>query len=173
MTTRAIVWDREFGLDYKPEDAILRLVEQGLAEDDSYGNDVAPSFTRYDQQVVLWAHPADPAKREVVGDAGNPRYQVFRMSKDLTYPSYVLYEGESTEEAIAAFLSIKRAKLEISDNGPDFQAWTREHGITYRLLGECFNGWTAEFLGTRWALEAMGRAWWGDSWDDYKNAIEV
>lgn len=64
------------------------------------------------------------------------------------------------------------AVLDITENSPAFQYWLQEHGITFTILGVCFNGWTAEFKGTGEALEEMIRQWWGAPCDIYLSEIK-
>lgn len=64
------------------------------------------------------------------------------------------------------------ATLDITDKGSEFAKYCCDHNITFIILRECFNGWTAEFEGRRGSLEAMIHTWWGEPCDIYLAEIK-
>lgn len=107
-----IIWDREFGKDYAPPKEILELVKMGKLTDDSWGNDICPSFSRMENEVrfVLWVHPEDVNQRE---HKSLPRYQIYREPGSYGQRDVELYSGDDILSAVIAVMGSESFPPEI------------------------------------------------------------
>ena len=92
------MWSEEFHHSFAPPDEVLALVASGALDDDSWGNDVSPSFRTSSR--VLWCDHPDPQRREWTEQA---RFHVFALDdKGEALYDTPLYEGDSVTLALAA-----------------------------------------------------------------------
>jgi len=110
-------WKKEFGKGYRPPEAILRLVESGLAEDLSWGNDASPSFGftfEPDEDthaafvgdtlaVRIWVQHPNRTKREYPRE---PRYIVDRTDDMGTTKTF---ETDDAHLAVSVYLDWLKA----------------------------------------------------------------
>jgi hypothetical protein len=89
-------WTTEHGAQYEVPEAVLTLVREGLAIDDSWHNDSCPRFRNEAREVSFWVEHPDPNRRETDG----PRFLVMF---DEDYPFYSVVWTDELSEAVAAF----------------------------------------------------------------------
>jgi hypothetical protein len=156
-----MIWEEEFGPNYRVPERVELLVRQGLLAETSWHRDVAPSFAARlpsKEWIRLWVEHPDKRLRR----SGGRRFAVDR-TLDLSKPGELLKESDSVDEIIG-FLVRRlekegvRARFRLA--GPEKQAETFRWGnMEFR----------AESLGPPYVeTDAWGGKW---TWRDF--AVEI
>lgn len=88
-------WETEFPKDYKPPQEILDLVAEEILEDQSWGNDSAPSFKLANAPYVVWVYPEEGGEFP-----DEPRYTIVKYSENRGYDQDPLFTTDSLEAVI-------------------------------------------------------------------------
>lgn len=98
-------WIREFGLEWRVPWQILRLVDEGIARDASWRNDVCPSFSRefdvgggLDDRLTLWSDHPVLGSREF-----SDTFRFHIMWNPENVPDGLVFETDDPGSAVAAF----------------------------------------------------------------------
>ena len=92
-------WIDEFGAEYAVPAEITAKVESGAWVDNSWHNDVSPSFDSHETGRRIWVEHPDPDLREWE----NPRYAVFALNEYHEHASDdTIYHGDDLAEAMRA-----------------------------------------------------------------------
>jgi hypothetical protein len=107
------LWKKQFGEGYAIPEPITQAVEAGLLIDESWHNDMCPSFsnkpTATDKcQIRIWVEHPDPSQREHVSPKDGPTKPVERFSV-LTYDlqgnyDRTIIQTDDLAEALKAIL---------------------------------------------------------------------
>lgn len=96
-------WRDEFGAEYAPPAEVLALCESGELFDQSWHNDVCPSFTHRDiphdgvaVDLRLWCDAPDPDQRE-----NGPSWPRFSVCEHISQTTY--YAGDDIAEALRVY----------------------------------------------------------------------
>ena len=101
-------WLNEFGVDFAIPAEILSAVESGKLEDESWHNDVCPSFSRYlpagdGSHMQLFVDHPDPSERELGKESS--RFFVLQYPANASDDEPIeIYSGDDVVAALAAIL---------------------------------------------------------------------
>ena len=99
-------WKDEHGEDYAVSPAILELVSNGQASDQSWHNDTCPRFGRQYPEIGeetllnLWVEHPDPNSRE----SGGRRFAIQIVPEGCPDPVYPVLDTDDVAEAVRTYL---------------------------------------------------------------------
>jgi hypothetical protein len=110
MTTGTVepLWVREFGKAYRVPSSILRLVSDGVLQDESWHNNACPSFSAsvptfsdpaHSAVLTLWVEHPNAYQREM-GETF-PRFCInFEIDPDTSHSVTLLFQTDKASEAV-------------------------------------------------------------------------